>query len=292
MENRTDILNELQELSPTLAAIEKVNVFTVPEGYFEYLEADVLMRIEKENGLTGHAEKDVPAGYFDGLATSILAKIKAKESEEENKVEETGILSPQLSAIQHTQTFEVPAGYFDTLADSILARIKTADAEDAATEIRVLSPMLYSIQNENVFRIPAGYFEGLSETVLNKVKPAAKVVTMKSRTATFFKYAVAAVFTGVMALGVFKFTGNSTKNELPDYVKIGMNDIKDVDQELAKISEADIIKYLEANDTDVKAAIVANSVDKNELPTEEDYLFDEKALDKYLNSINIDELKN
>lgn len=291
MENRNDILNELKELSPTLAAIEKVNVFTVPEGYFEYLGADMLLRIEKENGLTDHAVNDVPAGYFDGLATSILAKIKAQETEEDEA--EEILLSPQLSAIQHTPTFEVPAGYFDGLADSILGKIKAADTEDAATEIKALSPMLYSIQNENVLSVPAGYFESLSETILNKVKPAAKVVAMKSRTATFFKYAVAAVFTGVMALGVYQFTGNSTKeNELPDYVKVGMNDIKDVDQELAKISEADIIKYLEANGTDVKATMVANSVDKNELPTEEDYLLDEQALDKYLNSINIDDLKN
>ena len=71
-----------------------------------------------------------------------------------------------------------------------------------------------------------------------------------------------------------------------------MNDIKDVDQELAKISDADIVKFLEANGTDVKTAMVAGSIDENELPSQEDYLLDEKALDKYLNSINIDELKN
>ena len=116
---------------------------------------------------------------------------------------------------------------------------------------------------------------------------------MKRRTTTFFKYAVAAAFTGVMALGVFKFIGNSTeKIELPEYVKIGMNDIKDVDQELAKISDADIVKFLEANGTDVKTAMVANSIDENELPSQEDYLMDEKTLDKYLNSINVDNLKN
>ena len=247
MENRTDILNELMELSPTIAAIEKVNVFRVPQGYFEYLAADILMGIATENGSANHASPidDVPAGYFDGLSGSILAKIKTQQT------------------------------------------------EDAATEIRALSPMLYSIQNENVFEVPQGYFEGLSETVLNTVNPPVKVVSMKRRTTTFFKYAVAAAFTGVMALGVFKFTGDSTeKIELPDYVKIGMNDIKDVDQELAKISDADIVKFLEANGTDVKTAMVAGSIDENELPSQEDYLLDEKALDKYLNSINIDELKN
>lgn len=246
MENRTDILNELKELSPTIAAMEKVNVFTVPQGYFDCLSADILMGIETENG-SGNT------------------------------------VSP---------TADVPAGYFDTLAGSILAKIKTPETEDAVTEIRALSPMLYSIQNEHVFDVPMGYFEGFSETVLNTVNPPVKVVSMKRRTSTFFKYAVAAAFTGVMALGVFKFTDNSTeKIELPDYVTAGLQ-VQDVDQELAKIADADIVNFLEANGTDVKTAMVAGSIDENELPSQEDYLLDEKALDKYLNTINIDELKN
>ncbi len=246
MENRNDILNELKELSATLAAMEKVNVFTVPQGYFEYLAADIFMGIETETGSVKTASPvgDVPAGYFDGLAGSILAKIKKQQT------------------------------------------------EDAATEIRALSPMLYSIQNEQVYQVPPGYFEGLSETVLNTVNPQIKVISMKRRTTTFFKYAVAAAFTGVMALGVFKFTGNTNeKIELPAYVTDGLK-MQDVDQELAKISDADIVKFLEANGTDVKTAMVAGSIDENELPSQEDYLLDEKALDKYLNSINIDELKN
>ena len=246
MENKIDILNELKALSPAIAALEKVNVFRVPQGYFEHLGADILMGIETENG----------------------------------------------SANSASAVGDVPAGYFDTLAGSILAKIKTQQAEDAATEIRALSPMLYSIQNENIFTVPQGYLENLSEVVLNTVNPQVKVVSMKRRTTTFFKYAVAAAFTGVMALGVFKFTGNSTeKIELPDYVTAGLQ-VQDVDQELAKISDDDIVKFLEANGTDVKTAIVAGSIDENELPSQEDYLLDEKALDKYLNTINIDNLKN
>ena len=246
MENNIDILNELKELSPTIAAIKKVNVFTVPEGYFEYLGADILMGIETENG-SGNTASSVD---------------------------------------------DVPAGYFDTLAGSILAKIKTQQADDAATEIRVLSPMLYGIKNEHVFEVPAGYFDGLSNDILNKVKWQPKVITMQRRSRTFFKYAVAAAFTGVMALGVLKFTGNTNnKIDLPDYVTAGLK-VGDVDQELAKISDAEIVNYLEANGTDVKAAYVANSIDKNELPAQEDYLLDDQALDKYLNSINLDNLKN
>lgn len=295
MENRTDILNELKALSPTIAAIEKVNVFTVPEGYFDYLSVDILMGIETEYGSISNTSRvvsaaEIPTGYFDTLADSILTKIKAQDAED--AAVEINALSPVLFSIKNETTFETPQGYFDSLADNVLQKIKTQDVVDAATEIRALSPMLYSIQNENVFEVPQGYFEGLSESVLNTVSPQTKVVSMKRRTTTFFKYAVAAAFTGVMALGVFKFTGSSTeKIELPDYVTAGLQ-VQNVDQELAQISDTDIVKFLEATGTDVKAAIVANSIDENELPNQEDYLLDEKALDKYLNSINMDELKN
>ena len=92
-------------------------------------------------------------------------------------------------------------------------------------------------------------------------------------------------------MAVFKFTGTSNNKILPNYVQAGMQ-INDVDGALSKISDADILKYLEETGTDVKAAIVANSIDENELPSQDDYLQDEKALDKYLNSINLDDLKN
>lgn len=289
MENRIDILNELKELSPTLAAIEKVNVFTVPAGYFEYLGADILLGIEKENGLTNHITADVPAGYFDTLAASILTKIKAGANE---GAATAIILSPALLSVQQTNVFEVPAGYFDTIAGSVLTKIKTAETADAATEISTLSPILYSIQNKHVFDVPQGYFENLSGEVLDKVIPQPKVVKMQRRSSNFMKYAVAAAFTGLVALSVFRFTGNPTqKNELPGYVTAGLK-VQDVDQELAKISDDDIVKYLEASGTDVKTAMIANSIDENELPAQDDYLLDEKTLDKYLNSINVNDLKN
>jgi hypothetical protein len=291
MENRTDILNELQALSPTIAALEKLNVFTVPEGYFEYLSTDILLGINTENDLLSGVSNDdqVPAGYFDSLAGSILDKIKAQEIEEAAAGIDT--LSEKLSGIGNKNVFEAPEGYFESLADSILVKIKANEVEDSVTEIRALSPMLYTVQNERVFEVPAGYFENLSADVLEKINPQAKVVTMQRRSNNFFKYAVAAAFTGVMALSVFKFTATDKKVALPDYVTAGLK-VQDVDQELAKISDDDIVKYLEASGTDVKTAMVANSIDENELPSQEDYLLDEKALDKYLNSINVNDLKN
>ncbi|MEO6253020.1 MAG: hypothetical protein ABIO79_06935 [Ferruginibacter sp.] len=291
MEQQVDILNELKALSPTVAAIQKVNVFAVPNGYFEYLSADILMGIEHENGLTKKTAQvaDLPHGYFDTLANSILSKIKAQDTADVTA--EINSLSPVLSGIKNKNVFEVPQEYFASLTDTVLQKIQVTEVEDASTEIRSLSPMLYSIQNENVFEVPQDYFENLSDDVLNKVKPEPKVVTMTRRSSTFFKYAVAAAFTGMMALGVFKFTSVTDKAELPDYVTAGLQ-IQDIDKELANISDDEIVNFLEANGTDVKTAMVANSIDKNELPAQEDYLLDDQALDKYLNSIHVEDLKN
>lgn len=248
MENSADILNELKELSPFIARLEKINVFTVPAGYFENLSADILLGISSERG---------------------------------------GIINTPLNFV----SVDVPRGYFENLSDQIMDKIK---AQNTADELKSLSPMLYSIQNENVFEVPAGYFDGLAGTVVSKIKPQqTKVVVMKKRSNTFIKYAVAAAFTGVMALGVFKFT-NSNKNNVDAVVALGDKIAREnrFDEELEKVTDADIVKFLEANGSDVKAALVASSVDENELPSQEDYLMDEKALDKYLNSINVKELKN
>ncbi len=293
MESSVDILNELKAISPVVAGLEKVNVFTVPGGYFESLCETVLVCVKEEAGLfgavTGHPLMNPPQGYFESLADTILNRVKAQE----NIAAELKELSPILHSIPNKNVFTVPRGYFDSLAGNVLNKTRTPDS--AATELKELSPMLYPIQNENVFTVPQGYFESLSNQILVKIKPVqAKVVTMQRRTTTtILKYAVAAVFTGVMALGVYKFVspGKPAIAAVPGYVTDGQK-IKNVDEELAKISEDDIIKYLQADGSNVDAALVANKMDESELPSQEDYLTDDKALDKYLDNIDLNDLKN
>jgi len=252
MENRSDILDELRNLSQVLSGMEKTNVFTVPEGYFEALAGDVLASIHEENGLA-----------FNTLPSESL--------------------------------HSVPDGYFDNLAEKILSRVNLEEKDDAGEELRSLSPMLYSIQDARVYDVPAGYFESVSEQILGKLKPQpARIVSMRRRTITIFRYAVAAAFTGVMALGVFKFTAPSGRTEFDPVVADGIRIANEnrFEEELAKIPDAEIVKYLENSGSDVNAAIVAASVDANELPTQEDYLNDDKALDKYLNSLDTKEMNN
>lgn len=251
MENSLNILNELNQISPVIAGIEKVNVFTVPMGYFECLGAAIITGINIEN-------------------------------------------DPKSENFSDSSSYDIPAGYFNNLADTVLQRIKMLDADDASAELRTLSSMLYSIQNENVFEVPKGYFESLSSDVLDKVLlKQPKIIVMRRRSTTFFKYAIAAAFTGVIVLAVFTFTGKiSPEVKLPAYVAEGMK-LQNVDEALYTISDADIIKYLKSNPENIDAQMVANkTLDENDLPSQVDYLMDEKALDNYLDNINVKDLSN
>ena len=247
MENRTEILNELQSLSPTLAGLQGLNVYTVPNGYFNVLSEDILHTIQ-------------------------LAQY--------------GVIY----SAQKKDTTDVPQGYFENLADTILAKIKQVD--NVSGELRRLSPMLYSAQNEKVYTVPKNYFEQLHTELVEKVQPQQTIViTMRKRNFTFIKYAVAAVFIGIITFGAFKFT---TTNKLDDTTKQGLAIAKNnsFDTELDKLTDEDIVKYLSNSSTDADVALIVNVVDENELPTQEDYLTDEKALDNFLDNVNLENLKN
>ena len=247
MENITEILNELQSLSPTLAGLQGLNLYTVPNGYFDVLSEDILHTIQ-------------------------LAQY--------------GIIN----SAQKKDTTDVPQGYFENLADTILAKIKQVD--NVSGELRRLSPMLYSAQNEKVYTVPKNYFEQLHTELVEKVQPQQTIViTMRKRNFTFIKYAVAAVFIGIITFGAFKFT---TTNKLDDTTKQGLAIAKNnsFDTELDKLTDEDIVKYLSNSSTDADVALIVNVVDENELPTQEDYLTDEKALDNFLDNVNLEDLKN
>jgi len=249
MEIRNDILDELKELSPVIAGMVKTNVFTVPDGYFHNLD-ETILSVVKENEFA----------LLNGFSKDIF--------------------------------FEVPTGYFENLPDKILGRIKAQQIENADDELRILSPLLYSIQGENVFEIPHGYFNSFADTVLNKAQSkTAKVVSLHKRT-SIFKYAVAAAIAGIMALGVYQFvfkTNNSTGQfaMLDPLIQKGikMND-KQFDTTLNNLSEDEIASYLEKNGNVNDIAELTSGIDANNLPSQDDYLLDDKTLDNYLNDDN------
>lgn len=240
MEYSKDIFNELNSISPLIAKMDKVNLFTVPDN------------------------------YFDSISIQLSNRIKQ-----------------QIDSVQKFTAPSVPPGYFDTLADSILTKIKKLALTDAQLELQSLSPLLQQLQPSQVFTVPPGYFDELSENITSQLQQKEAKITPFRKYSKLLKYAIAAMFTGMVALGIFKFTQPQKKNHtnaaLPQYVIDGEK-IQNVDAELADISEEEIIKYLQEIGTDVDMSLLTNSLNDKTLPSEEDYLYDEKALDNYLNN--------
>ncbi|MEO8110671.1 MAG: hypothetical protein ABI594_11585 [Ginsengibacter sp.] len=354
MKNSVEILNELMAISPLLAGLEKVNVYAVPEGYFDKLEerisdfaiynsinesvfdkanvqkvpegyfdslsTNILAKIKGLHLETASEElqnlspvllslKDenifkVPEGYFDSLSASILAEIKKPYAETAN--EELQNLSPVLFYLKSENVFKVPEGYFDSLSTNILTEIKKSHAETANEELQNLSPVLLSLKKENVFKVSEGYFENFAGTVTSKLKPVtAKVIVMKPRN-SWLRIAAAAVVTGAIAissLNIFNHSSNqdntgtlvaANSTVMPAYVKesFQFKTEQEVDAGIARLSDDDIIKYLEKNGNVTDNELLMKNTDVSELPSQTDYLMDENTLNTYLDKIDAESKTN
>ncbi len=126
MNQSNEIIKELQGISPILAQVQKVNVFTVPDGYFKMLAEKISTRILLEQkshiNLDKNNSPQVPEGYFDSLSDIILSKIKKKEAEKDE--EEFQKLFPVLYSLKDKNVFEVPANYFEEISHQVVAKIK------------------------------------------------------------------------------------------------------------------------------------------------------------------------
>jgi hypothetical protein len=312
MYTRIDIINELEQLQSPLAAMQPVNVFTVPDGYFDGLAAAVLRATQGDlilQGVQPPPNATVPEGYFEGLAGSILGKIKAQEAEKADEA----VLSPLLQGLRNINVFTVPQGYFEGLADGIVAGqlspmlegLRTANVFSVpqgyfeGLDQQVLAAInnqgneglgtdLQNLRQTNVFSVPEGYFEGLATAILAKVRPPkAKVVGMGRR---ILQYAAAAVVVGAMALGVYRFGGSNSGTgtaslALTDVQRQGIAISKDdalFNKEMEQVSSETIVRFLTANGDDVETALAASAVNEQELPSEEDLIVDEMALEDFL----------
>jgi hypothetical protein len=339
-----EILIELQAVSPLLAQMEKVNVFTVPEGYFNDLPQRITRYTILNTANTANDDikkanvQEVPPGYFDTLSDSILARIRATYPE--SVEEELRTLSPVLYSLRGNvfsvpegyfesfatgvvqklksmvasetadeelrsffphlhplkgNVFSVPDGYFESFADTVFQKLKTP--ESAEEELRRLSPMLYALK-DNVFSVPAGYFESLAENVTGRLQPKpARIVTMK-KINSWWKYAAAAIVTGVIAVTSMQIFNSSPgiKGTKSIVTESGFSaDVKasfqyktedDLKAGIAKLSDDDIIKYLEKNGNVMDNDLLTNNTDASELPSQAEYLTDENTLNTFLEKID------
>ena len=247
MEKGSEILNELQIISPYLAEIGKVNVFQVPENYFEELPikalTNIFLHIDEKN-----SDQQVPEGYFDRLSDKILLKIR-KEDQQSAK-EEISIISPILSSLKDKNVFTVPHGYFEKLGDSVHAKLKPGEAK--------IIPL---------------------STVKKWWKYAAAAVIAGALTVGSFQ-----IFNNKSNR---EDGNSVLTASIPDYIKLSFQykTPEQLDQGIASLSDDEIATYLEKHGNIMDDEMLTNDIDANELPSPDDYLIDDSTLNNFLNTI-------
>ncbi len=237
------ISDELKNLAPALIPAQGIQVFTVPDGYFE----EFALTFYPDNILNSVPAMSAPEGYFDGFAASVMLKIKAGET-------------------------SLPVG----------------------SEHDELPRVLKSISREMPYEIPPGFMGSFSGKMLKKVRPP-KVVSLSSVKKSMFRYAAAAVVTGLLGLGIFNGMNGkvadveSTRNAILADAKLILS-TNSFEQTLESISSDDIVSYLETTGQDVEAAVVATAASQSDLPEPVEYLLDDGTLEKFLNDLNIQTL--
>ena len=94
MNNRNDILDELQEISSVLADIKLAEVKPeIPSGYFEQLVDAIWLQVKDEpnfsvlSGLDKNQSLGIPAQYFENFSDVLMQKIEQQEQEiEQGKI--------------------------------------------------------------------------------------------------------------------------------------------------------------------------------------------------------------
>lgn len=195
MNNERDIWEEVQ----------KGNVYTVPEGYFDNLGSEIMSSIFLESGKQDAQQGPytAPDHYFQNLPAAILAKIAADPG--------SNTSFPVDTVENHLQTDEL---------------------------------LLATISKANIYSVPPGYFEQLPSMVLGKTagEEKGKVISFRSITRRWMPYAAAAAISGFMVLGALIFNDENPQQSSSAYYK-NFNTI-DVKKGVSDLSESEITGYL------------------------------------------------
>ena len=154
----------------------------------------------------------VPETYFDGFAAEVLGIVRATD---------------YLSTFTRQMPYQVPAGYFEGMHERVMETIRNhADYQTSKEELESLSPLLSSLNKRPVYSVPQGYFESFNVSV-KKEKPEAKIVSIAGR--RWFRYAAAAVVTGVIAMAAFLAYNNKHENAADKTLAKFEKEVKKID---------------------------------------------------------------
>ena len=221
MTQRNNILQELSGLGSSLANLTSQNVFQVPEGYFE------------------------------GLADQVIGRIRALEAKDAG--EELAYLSPVLSNISRQMPYLVPVGYFEGLEARLMFGVRESNEYlTAKEELESISPLLSGLNKKMPYAIPEGYFDELNEKAsIPAAKTRVRVISITRR--KWFRYAAAAVVTGIIVLAGFIYFNR--------YNQSGEKALAKFTKDVKKMNEAEKDNLIEDMNTGLKENYVVVTPD-------------------------------
>jgi hypothetical protein len=167
----------------------------------------------------------VPEGYFDEFAGQVQSLI-------------------WLSSMPKKNPYKIPEGYFEDLADKIMDSIRNhPDYRTSKEELAAISPLLESLNKRPVYSVPQGYFENFKIATTPEQKADSRVVSLPQR--KWFRYAAAAVVTGIIALtGLMVYNNNQPINTA------GTTPLAKFEKEVKKIDDVkstdNLIEFMDA----------------------------------------------
>ena len=246
MENRTSILQELDEISPVVAALDTIHPYKISPSYFETLPGEVIDRLKatEQTALPfiSSGQKNplqTPPEYFECLSNQILNRIRALDAS--SPKEELEALSPLLVQMDKTPPFSRPGRFFYELPSDVLSGIHAIDFVNH--ELETLPLILSAVNKEHVYKVPDNYFINLPLLTLNKVNQQQNKLVSPGFRRMMTRYAMAALITGAVTIAAWEFFQHMP-NAVNGNVLTGINKISDPE----KISDDEIVNYLEFNE--------------------------------------------
>ena len=272
----------------SLKQVDPNNPFTVPPGYFDESEQQIISAIKLDE-LKSDKGFTVPENYFDELSNNIQSRINLEELKSKEDVTVPQNYFDELSSkiqsrinleeLRPGEEFTVPENYFDELSSNIQSRINIEeyvnnDAHGHAVPQDYFNNLEQQINarilieetvSEESFSVPADYFDKLNKAILNKtvnqnIVVKRKGIVRRMYATNTFKYAAAACFAVFLGTGLLLSRLSTTAND---------HNNSFLHKQLSTVSTSDIQSYLQndvdANDTqhtviDENAPVNTNSL--------------------------------
>ncbi len=188
----------------------------------------------------------VPGGYFERLPQLLLARIR-EESE----------ISGLVQHFPKENPYMVPEGYFESLETRVQVAISRAGTSPSVREeLQDIAPLLSTFDRKTPYLVPEGYFDTVNLPVPSKVKNSKLVSIGASK---LFRYAAAAVVTGLVAVTVLLLSG-------PGRLDPSENSYSWVEKKMKKVSTNEIENFVAlASETITGDDMLAGTARSNEI---------------------------